>query len=86
MTDPPTAGLIILGDRLNINTPSYTITLSKALLPFSCNFHAPAPSKKANIAILGPPDRMMVLLLLSIAAKLKSALDRFPMKPALLRA
>lgn len=82
MTDPPTAGLIMVGDGLN--TPSYTITLSKALLPFICNFYAPAPSKKENIPTLRPPDRMMLLLLLLIAAKLAPALDRFPMEPALL--
>lgn len=49
----------------------HSITLSKALLAFICNFYAPAPSMGRNILILRSSDRMMLLLLLSIAVKPK---------------
>lgn len=64
----------------------HSISLSKVLLPFICNFYAPAPSEEGNIPVPKPLDGMMLLLLLSIAVKLTPALDRFPMETALLGA
>lgn len=54
----------------------------KALVPFICNFYAPAPSKKGNIAAFRPLDTIMLPLLLSITTKPLLWLLKEPALPA----